>query len=259
MAHRSISQLNSLSDCGERYRLERTVPGLPVRPAAWTVVGTAAHTAYEVWEKTDRVMDLSELFFQHYTEEIAVQQTRQPDAKLWVKTPNVKTVERDIDLRLEHGVKQMRALQEHCEQSEWRVAEIGGKKAIEVPLEVTFGDVLVLGHVDVVLEWPDGKLSARDWKTGHKKGTKNRQLGFYKLGLNEKYGLDIRFGDFFFTKLGDSGGYVDLSRYTRDYLHDQFTKLNRIIEEGLYLANPGEHCDLCTVKFWCREMGTPPK
>lgn len=256
MSHRSVSQLNTFSECGERYRLERTL-SLPPRPAAWTALGNGMHSAVEIWERSDRIGELAELFWVHYNEEIERLTALQPDLKQWIKTPNVKTVERDIDLRGEHGVKQANSLETARRSAPWKVASIGGQLALELPLTLTFGDVRVIGKVDLVKEWPNGTLSVEDTKTGAKKGTRNRQLGFYGLALNEMYGLHITHGEFWYTKLGASGGYVDLNRYNRPYLHDQFNKLDSAINQELYLANPGDHCTFCDVRQYCREEGTP--
>lgn len=256
MGRRSVSQLNTFSECGERYRLERTTHGLPQRPAAWTAVGTAMHNAYEAYERSGRDLNIATLFYDIYEAEIASQWEVQPDWKWWAKTPRVKTVERDIELRLEHGLKQAQVLQDHCEMSDWKIATIGGVMALEMEVEATFGETRVIGRIDSVQEYPDGQLAATDLKTGNKKGTKNRQLGFYKLALMERFDVNIQWGQFWYTKLGASGGYVDLGRYTRDYLHDQYTKLDKAIEQQLFLANPGDHCDMCSVKWWCREVGS---
>lgn len=258
MGRRSVSQLNLYSECGERYRLERvdSFPmDLPERPSPWTAVGNAMHSVYEIWERNDRQFDMPEMFLSTYSDEIESLFRAQPDPKWWIITPRVKSIERDIELRGEHGVKQAEALQTHCLESPWHIKRIDGALALELPVSLTFGAVEVVGKIDSVKEWPDGRVVATDLKTGNKKGTKNRQLGFYGLALREIYGLDVRWGEFWYTKLGASGGYIDLRRYTRDYLHNQFNNLDQAIGQRIFLANPGEQCGFCPVKQWCREMG----
>lgn len=258
MGRRSVSQLNSYTSCGERYRIERTIPDdLPVTHAAWTSLGTAIHEAYEHWEVVrNRVGDLSELFERFYDADIAKYLELAPDLSLWQKTPRTGTVERDIELRREAGVKQAVALQQSCEQSTWVPWTLpNGQKAVEVPFECTLGSVTVRGQVDLLKEWPDGQVTACDWKTGNKSHPKFRQLGVYRHGMIQEYGVGIDFGEFWFTKDGSSSGFVDLARYTYGYLKDQYEALDRGIDAHIYLANPGSQCELCSAKPWCREMG----
>lgn len=260
--HRSVSQLNTFTRCGEQYRLERVVKGLPQRPAAWTALGSAFHVAYETYENTDRRFNLDTIFWTAYNAEIEKLWELQPDENLWMKTPRVKTVEQDIKLRREHGVKQAVAYQEMCEASEWKLWRTPeGTKGLELKFSISFdigdehGTVEVIGAIDCVLQWPDGTVSVRDIKTGNKGNVNNRQLGLYGLALRERYGLDLFRGEYWYTKLGASGGPVDLRRYNRDYLSDQYGKLDRSIVDGLYLANPGSVCEMCGVRSYCREMG----
>lgn len=256
MGRRSASQLNSYTGCGERYRLERTVD-LPVTHAAWTSLGTAIHEAYEHWELNGRAGILAEYFEAAYDLDIQKYLDLQPDLDYWTKTPRVKSVENDIALRREAGVKQAVALQESCEKSLWKPWTLpSGDLALEVPFEAQLGSVLVRGMVDVIKEWPDGQLTACDWKTGNKSHPKYRQLGVYKHAMIQDYGIDLPYGEFWFTKDGSSSGFIDLSRYTYAYLTDQYEKLDLAITEGIFLANPGSQCDLCNVRGFCREWNT---
>lgn len=110
--------------------------------------------------------------------------------------------------------------------------------------------------MDTVLEWPDGALTIRDLKTGKLK-TDNRQLGIYRVALLKIFDVDIDWGEYFYTKkdLSRSGGYVDLSRYTEDYVGSMLRDLDKAITEEVFLPNPGEHCQMCGVREHCREMG----
>jgi putative RecB family exonuclease len=258
MSHRSVSQFNTFSRCGEAYRLERTGLGLPKRPAAWTALGSAFHEAYETWERTNRELLLDFLFLDYYWAWIDKLQERQPNQALWQKTPNVKTVERDIELRAEAGAKQANAYQQHCEQSKWKLMKFpDGTLALELRFELMFGDTQIMGYIDKVEVWDtnDGPQSIIvDLKTGNKENTTNWQLGTYSLALRELFNTDVRLGQMWYTKLGTGSGYIDLTRYTRDYLHDQYTKLDFSINNNLFLVNPGKQCQMCSVKPWCREQ-----
>lgn len=257
MSHRSVSQWNTYTACGERYRIERTIPGLIQRPAAWTEVGSAMASARETWEKADRTgLDLPTLFLTYYRELIAERIHDQPDFDQWQKRPNVKSVEQDIKLYEEHGIKQAWSLMESSLTSDWEVARLpDGSPAVEVQFSVQFGPITVRGAADLIKRWPNGILTVEDLKTGNKSNPKVRQLGVYSNAYNRIYGWNITLGEFWFSKDGTSSGYIDLRRYTTDYLNDQFTKLDAGIRDKIFLANPGQQCDLCGVRSLCREMG----
>jgi len=248
--HRSFSQLSSYAQCSEQYRLERLYK-TPDTPAAWTALGSAFHRTYEIWEHAGRSSDLAVDFTYYYDKEIQELIGKQPDFSYWDKTPNVKSVEQDIKLRREHGIKQTLAYAEHALKSPWKIhkyPELGGS--------ITLGDIVVRWTADVVLEWPDGQLTVRDIKTGNKGNVKsNLQLGIYKLGLQENFGIEVTQGEFWFTKDGTSGGYDNLQRYTRSYIEDLFVSLERGIAGKVFLPNPGSHCKFCGVKPFCRELG----
>lgn len=262
--HRSVSQLTSFTRCGEAYRISRFVKDLPRRPAAWLAVGSAMHTAYELWENTNRTLNLADQFKVDYVTEVADLKRQQPDLAWWVKAPNMgragesveDTITRDIEIRGEAGAVMAAAYQVHCEQAKWKLwKDEEGNPAIEVPFTLQLGDTEVIGKVDSILEWPDGRLSIRDLKSGNVGEPDNRQIGTYALAMKECVGLDITWGEYFYTKTGKSGGMKDLRRYTKEYMSDQYGKLDAAVNQKLFLANPGKHCDMCDRRPWCREMG----
>jgi len=253
---RSVSQLKSYTRCGQAYFLERMVrPRLPEAPAAWTALGSAFHAAYEGWELTSRQQPLADWFDRAYEMEISKLKERQPDLSQWLKRPNVRTVERDIELYAEIGRKQAEAYQEHCEEAGWVLYELpNGLPALEVSFEINLGGVPVRGTIDSILEWPDGRVTVRDLKTGNVEED-NRQLGLYRHVAIEQFGLDLRWGEFWYTKRGVSGGWVDLTRYTKEYLTEVYEALDRGIDNRVFLARPGSHCEMCGVKPYCPEKG----
>jgi len=244
--HRSVSQLKTFTRCPEQYRLERVVK-VPEAPAAWTAAGHAFHSAYENWEEEGRRQQLADLFEDEYNLEIASLMLRHPDLNKWGRAPNVKSTEQDIKLRRTHGIKCAEVYQKHCLVADWRPYRV------EWPFEIKFGSVLVHGIVDVILEWPDGSYTIRDIKTGNRE-VDNRQLGVYAAAVRKFLNLPVQWGEYWYTKDGGNRA-VDLSRYTTEYLTDQFEALDRAIESQNFVASPGKQCDLCSVKPYCREMG----
>ena len=249
MNNRSVSQLKSYTRCSEQYRLNRTLD-LPESPAAWTAVGTAFHEAYEQWEIDGRDVLLADLADAYYAEVIASYKELQPDLWKWTKAPRVKDTQKDIDLRGANLHEQAVAYEAECREGEYTV------EMVEYPFELVVGGVNLRGKVDAILKW-DGDYTIRDIKTGAIGDyPDNRQLGLYGYVVNHFYGLDIRYGEYWYTKFGKSGGWVDLSRYTISYLEDQYGKLDQAITEEIYLPNPGKACQMCDVKSFCREFAS---
>lgn len=248
MNNRSVSQLKSFTRCGEQYRLNRTLD-LPESPAAWTAVGTAFHEAYEQWEHDDRDVLLADLADEYYREVIASYKELQPNLSRWTKAPRVKDTQKDIDLRGANLHEQAVAYEAEVREGDYEVT------MVEYPFEEVIGGVNIRGKVDCILKWGDGRYTIRDLKTGAIGDTDNRQLGLYGYVVNNILGLDVTYGEYWYTKFGKSGGWVNLSRYTKDYLEDQYGKLDTAIEQEIYLPAPGKACQMCDVKSWCREFG----
>lgn len=258
---RSVSQWKSLTTCGERYRLERMHrKDLPTRPAAWTIGGSAFHEAVMDWEKGRRRDDLAELFVKHYDRMVEEEKVKQPNLKLWMKPPRTKETETDIkNYRKRFLEKDIPNYLKRMEEAEWEIAELpSGELALELEFEMQFGEVTVRGALDRIQWWP--KLNANameDLKTGSPDSDDDhRQLGLYRIAAAEVYDIDLVWGRYWYTKLDrPSDSWVDLSRYTREYFEEEFAKVDAIIANNLFLANPGKSCGICSVRPWCRELG----
>ena len=254
-SHRSVSQLKLFSRCGESYRLNR-LHGHEIEesPAAWTAVGVAFHLAYEHWEREGRKVSLKELFTLYYEGEIKRLKMLQPDLSKWTRTPRVKDTLRDIELRGKAGAEQADVYEQHCRIAEWQVLRLpSGEPAIELDFIMKFGTIEVWGAIDVLLEWPDGVVTIRDLKTGNREED-FRQLGIYRWAVKESFNIDVDWGEFWYIKDGANRS-VDLRRYSKEYLTNQFEALDTAIVNELFIASPGANCKMCDVRPHCREMG----
>lgn len=254
---RSVSQLKSYTRCGEAYRLEK-VEEIPSKPGAWTVLGTGFHRAYQRWELAARSgQHLWELFPEEYDAAVEEAAAVVPLDE-WFVRPRVLAVKTDIDYYREAGVKQAQFYEDHCRLSDWKLWNPeDGELMLEYAFDITLGGTRIRGEIDSVLEWPDGTLTIRDLKTGKLKKD-SRQLGIYRTAIQKILGVDIQWGEYFYTKMGlaRSGGWIDLTRYTEDYVGDVLGQLDQAINEGIFLPNPGDQCEMCGVRQHCREMGT---
>ena len=139
-----------------------------------------------------------------------------------------------------------------------------GLPAIELPLEVMFGDVEVRMYIDLVLKIGSA-LVVVDWKTGAKAPVNNRQLAIYASGLELKYGIRPRYGTFFMCRGLGRGekpktffmrpAELDRPQYSAAYLAREFALAEKGIQAGAFVANPGDNCGRCSVAYACTEAG----
>lgn len=261
--YRSVSQLNLLTDCGAKFELERLLE-VPPRPAAWTARGIAIHEAILEWEKSNRSLDLIQLALDLYDHEISRLRVVQPDEKQWMITPRVKTIEADIKYRREDLKTQCEGYLLHCESAGWIIPTIDGQLMAEVPFELEVQGIPIRGSIDAILWWPEEELiTIRDIKSGGER-KKNYQLGIYRFAAQKILGLDIDYGEYYYTKLkenknserlGRSSGLISLKRYDEKYVGYLFQTANQIIQQKLFLPSPGKDCELCPVQKYCPEMG----
>ncbi|MFC6021534.1 PD-(D/E)XK nuclease family protein [Plantactinospora solaniradicis] len=263
---RSVSQLKGYSRCGEAFRLERMVrPRLPARPASWLIGGTAFQTAVDAWEIAGRSYGEEKIkddFSEHYWAGIAELKERQPDLDQWIKPPRTKTVDTDIANRLNRGLTSwIPNYLQYAEREDWEIwTDPFGDLAIEVEFEWTFGNgVTIKGSIDRMLWWPRSeKVSIEDIKTGNRE-TDYRQPGLYGFVANRLFVEDlpnpISHARYWYAKDGVCSDWEPIDRYTEEYLAGEYGALDRGIEHRVFVANPGDHCDLCGVRPYCRLKG----
>jgi len=107
----------------------------------------------------------------------------------------------------------------------WRIANTDwkiwytpeGAPAIELGLTPIFAGVPVKMVLDRVFE-VNGELVVVDLKTSQQTPTNTLQLGFYKLGLKQIFGIDIKYGTYWMARQEGTSSMVDLSSYTDEKL-----------------------------------------
>lgn len=264
--HRSVSQLTSYSGCGEAYRLER-IARAPQRPAAWFTMGTATHAAIEAWEKSERQIADAEairIYDEAYKEGINKSLEKYPDENAWM-TGGRKKGFADMEDRQAIGAWQvadyMRFAREH--DNLWRVVYS------EVKFEMEFGGVNVLGYIDQIRQYADGRFIAVDLKSGSTTPPAPVQLAVYGHAVHANLGQLPATGSF--VKLGrpKTGAATSKEKPTADIDHDLtawskerldrwFADMDRSEKAGLYLPNPGDNCArTCGVAQFCSVMGHP--
>lgn len=254
--HRSVSQWTSFTKCSEGYRLEK-VAKAPSRPAAWFAQGTAFHTAAEVWEagyRQDHPDDIVDRYLAEYDRSIAEATEREPDLSRWLTGGRVKAPD-DIGRRRTRGAEQVEGYLGYALGSEDRVWLIDGVPAVEVEFRLDLDGVTILGYIDQIIHWRTGQIGPRDLKTGTKRPDWPFQLGVYALAIEDMFGFLPQWGDYYMAKDNRPDAPVDLSPFTRAKLTRWFHDMDKSVNAGLFMPNPGDHCRTCGVTDFCSAVG----
>lgn len=260
--HLSQSQFSDYAKCSLAYKLKR-IDKLPDPPSAALVKGNAVHTALEEWEKSDRVLDAIEVYKNDWQVQLDKSLERFPDLADWSHSRRTRSAETDLKYRYEDGLTEVKNYCDiaHEGAGEWSVMRLAnGQVAAELPFTLDFDEFVVRGYIDVVQVFGDLDTVA-DYKTGSAAEESYLQLGTYRLGLLEGYGVDVQFGRYIYTQAtkdhprGQTSNWIDLSRYTKPYLKEQYATLLRGIQNEVFLPVAGKgKCQTCSMKQYCPEM-----
>jgi len=208
---------------------------------------------------TASVLDVYEFTWE--TEEAKAWE-REPDPAGWQKS-GVKKTETDLRDRRERGRQQVISYMENTVKERlrpWTLPDTG-LPATEVPFEEDLGGVVVKGFIDLVLEdTTTNTLLVRDIKTGTKQPKGWFQLATYRFALKRKYGVDPQWGDYWMCKDGGPSSPIYLGGIPEQLITSQYQIVDAMINEEMYGANIGEHCNRCDVARHCPFVGgTPPE
>lgn len=142
-----------------------------------------------------------------------------------------------------------------------------GRPAIELDLLVEFGGVPVRMAIDLVV-LAGTALIVVDLKSGSYLPSVPTQLGMYACGLELMGWPRPRYGAYFSHRgKGKRGSEektyfqrpVELSgyQYSIEFYARQLEMLERGVQSGIFIANPGDHCDRCGVSRACLAVGGP--
>lgn len=126
-----------------------------------------------------------------------------------------------------------------------------GKPAVELGLTPIVAGVPIKMFIDRVFE-VDGQLVIVDLKTSQQVPTSTLQLGFYKLGLEQTFGVEVNWGNYYMSRGSNTVEMVDLSQYTYDkmeYLVEGFDKARKA---GVFLPNTNNCQYRCGLTAYCQ-------
>jgi putative RecB family exonuclease len=126
-----------------------------------------------------------------------------------------------------------------------------GRPAIELELTPIVADVPVKMVIDRVFE-VNGQLVIVDLKTSKNTPTSTLQLGFYKLGLEETFGIEVNWGNYYMSRGSNTVEMVDLSGYTYDKMEFLIKGFDKARKAGIFLPNTNSCQYMCGLTAHCQ-------
>ena len=131
----------------------------------------------------------------------------------------------------------------------WKAPD--GNPGIELALTPVIKDVAVKMIIDRVFE-VNGELVIVDLKTSQSTPTSNLQLAFYKLGIKETFGIDVKWGTYYMSRGNNISEMVDLSEYTRDKMEYLIETFDKARKAALFLPNTNSCQYMCGLTDYCQ-------
>ena len=126
-----------------------------------------------------------------------------------------------------------------------------GNPGIELALTPVVNDVPVKMIIDRVFE-VNGELVIVDLKTSQNTPTSSLQLGFYKLGLEEQFGIEVKWGTYYMSRGNNISEMVDLSEYTYDKMEYLITQFDAARKAAIFLPNTNSCQYMCGLTEYCQ-------
>lgn len=251
---RSWSQLSQHTDCGYAYKLDR-IDRVWSQPASWYGMGTGAHHAIELWEKSNRTATLEQAqdwFREEYVKEINEELAETPNLAFWAASGPYKG-EADAVRRYRVGLEHVERYlgyytNKHPEEVIWITPE--GEPAIELNFDVDLDGVRVRGKIDAIIDHPKKGLIIVDEKTGANPGT-GEQLKVYAQAVWEMFKVEVKWGAYFMSKRGSPTRLKDLTLVSRDEVVTRFRDMDAKVKAEEFTPNPGPNCARCSVRDSC--------
>lgn len=252
---RSVSQLQNAVRCGYAFYLDRVVK-VKGRKAFWFIQGTAVHEAISAYEKSFRQMselEVQGVFDETWSAEMTKDLEEQPDKTMWM-VGGRKKWETDRDTRFNLGRQQaidyMRANDPDNPIKPVEIME--GMIASELGFDMDFNGTRVIGYIDLIMEDSrTGQIVPWDIKTGAHKPDDPYQMATYKHAIERVLDTTVDWGFWWMSKDNALSAPLDLRPYGFDEVAQWYNDLDKMIENELYLANPGDPCFTCTARPYC--------
>ena len=131
----------------------------------------------------------------------------------------------------------------------WKAPD--GNPGIELALTPVIKHVAVKMIIDRVFE-VNGELVIVDLKTSQSTPTSNLQLAFYRLGIQETFGIDVKWGTYYMSRGNNISEMVDLSEYTKDKMEYLIETFDKARKAALFLPNTNSCQYMCGLTDYCQ-------
>jgi hypothetical protein len=131
----------------------------------------------------------------------------------------------------------------------WRAPD--GNPGIELALTPVVAGVPVKMIIDRVFE-VNGQLVICDLKTSQQTPSSSLQLGFYKLGLEQTFGIEVKWGNYYMARGNSTSEMVDLSEYTYDKMEYLIKQFDTARKTGIFLPNTNNCQYMCGLTEYCQ-------
>ena len=136
--------------------------------------------------------------------------------------------------------------------ADWKIWKApDGNPGIEFELTPVVAGVPVKMIIDRVFE-VNGELVIVDLKTSKSTPTSALQLAFYKLGLEQQFGIPIKWGTYFMSRAGGVSDMVDLSEYTYEKMEYLIKQFDTARKAAIFLPNTNSCQYLCGLTEFCQ-------
>lgn len=126
-----------------------------------------------------------------------------------------------------------------------------GNPGIELALTPVVNGVPIKMIIDRVFE-VNGELVIVDLKTSQQTPSSTLQLGFYKLGLEQTFGIEVKWGTYYMSRGSNISEMVDLSEYTYDKMEYLIETFDKARKAGVFLPNTNNCQYLCGLTAYCQ-------
>jgi putative RecB family exonuclease len=131
----------------------------------------------------------------------------------------------------------------------WKTPE--GAPAIELAMMPEFAGVPVKMILDRVFE-VNGELVIVDLKTSQQTPANTLQLGFYKVGLQKVFGIDVKWGTYWMARQSGVSELVSLESYTEEKLEYLVSGFDKARKAGIFLPNTNNCQYKCGLTAHCQ-------
>ena len=126
-----------------------------------------------------------------------------------------------------------------------------GNPGIELALTPIVEGVPVKMIIDRVFE-VNGELVIVDLKTSQTTPSSSLQLGFYKMGIEQQFGIEVKWGTYYMSRGSNVSEMVDLSEYTYDKMVYLIKTFDNARQAGVFLPNTNNCQYMCGLTQYCQ-------